>query len=484
MESIYVFDDRNYEEAIQDLKATMFDIVAKEEERKTELEVIINEEENNQIKEILAKLYQKQSTSLSKTITTIATLAKLIENLDSCNYELQNISNLKQQLENNGKTTENIMEAPVNEPVTEVYQNEVNSFPETVEAMPTSPAVEQTPVVNVQPQEPLPEPQNQNVGQEEVVQTEPVNEVSTVDSQPEITSQPEVSQPEPSQSEIAPEENNSINLPPLDIPSEDTNSANELSSPASQPETNPSEEVAKEEPPQEEPQPVMSETPGPEEVTPEVVPQAEAEPVISEATTPEEVTQEEPPQAEAEPVISEPTIPEEVTQEVAPQAEITEETSVPVLPPLDIPDESSSNTISPSEPVTTNAETNLQNATNTPEPNEDSNEKVNNVDNNKIKFKKQGNDSAKAILVTTKQISKLSLSRKNQTSLLETKGILPEKSSSSETNPSTNQKLEQLLEKANQLYSEGKIQESEELFNEISSLNKEIQNEETVSKTA
>lgn len=80
----------------------------------------------------------------------------------------------------------------------------------------------------------------------------------------------------------------------------------------------------------------------------------------------------------------------------------------------------------------------------------------------KTQIKKLSDTKAKAILVNRKQLSKLSASRNVQKSLLDF-GLQSE---------NTQNKLEEMMARASSLYKEGKVQEAQALYNEISLLNK------------
>lgn len=100
----------------------------------------------------------------------------------------------------------------------------------------------------------------------------------------------------------------------------------------------------------------------------------------------------------------------------------------------------------------------------------DSDKVVNNVivnenvqsSSSKMQIKKLSDTKAKAILVNRKQLSKLSASRNVQKSLLDF-GLQSE---------NTQNKLEEMMARASSLYKEGKVQEAQALYNEISLLNK------------
>ncbi len=120
--------------------------------------------------------------------------------------------------------------------------------------------------------------------------------------------------------------------------------------------------------------------------------------------------------------------------------------------------------------------------TNSTEPLLPKNQSEENPNNSKnddiIKLKKSTTDKAKAIVVTSNQFLKLKQSK------LEQKDIIVDRKEITETTtdkPPVEDKenqlnIEEMLEKASNLYKEGKIAESQALYEKISTLNKEQQN--------
>lgn len=114
-----------------------------------------------------------------------------------------------------------------------------------------------------------------------------------------------------------------------------------------------------------------------------------------------------------------------------------------------------------------------------------------NTANNIIKFNRLAGGQTKAILVTGQQYAKLAASRETQTALMSAKNALP---STSDLNaPAANgqtlvanggvevteedksKQMEAMLNRANTLYQQGNTAEAQAIYNQVSSMNQEIQ---------
>lgn len=114
-----------------------------------------------------------------------------------------------------------------------------------------------------------------------------------------------------------------------------------------------------------------------------------------------------------------------------------------------------------------------------------------NTANNIIKFNRLAGGQTKAILVTGQQYAKLAASRETQTALMSAKNALP---STSDLNaPAANgqtlvanggvevteedksKQMEAMLNQANTLYQQGNTAEAQAIYNQVSSMNQEIQ---------
>lgn len=127
----------------------------------------------------------------------------------------------------------------------------------------------------------------------------------------------------------------------------------------------------------------------------------------------------------------------------------------------------------------------------------------------KLKFVALNNAATRAILTTKKQVENLRDSRDTQIALLNVRGSIASNSLAVKTNEAVTQQIndlevseqqlidnglleptnvdkqkqiEEMLEKANSLYREGKAQDALDLYNQISLLNKELQGDKAASK--
>lgn len=122
------------------------------------------------------------------------------------------------------------------------------------------------------------------------------------------------------------------------------------------------------------------------------------------------------------------------------------------------------------------------------------------IDNSeeKLVFKKEEKNQAKAILTTGKQVTKLRESRDSQSSLLTAEGFFNFKDEVNQastdevvqvsaaglldqnTSQTTQQQIEQLMTQANELYQAGNVVESQKLYDQISQLNQSLKQNEAV----
>lgn len=85
----YIFEDRKYENAIRDLKATLFDIIAMEEIRLSNIEMKIENEFDSAKKEELERLCAAQSECLNNTLRITKELTSSLIKLDSYSRNLK-----------------------------------------------------------------------------------------------------------------------------------------------------------------------------------------------------------------------------------------------------------------------------------------------------------------------------------------------------------------------------------------------------------
>ena len=90
----------------------------------------------------------------------------------------------------------------------------------------------------------------------------------------------------------------------------------------------------------------------------------------------------------------------------------------------------------------------------------------------RISFKKRSTTAPKVIMVGGKQALKLKQSLATQEALLNAKGIIPRADEVTKQ-----QQIESMMTEANALYADGKVEEAQNMFDQISELNKELQGE-------
>lgn len=87
----YIYEDKKYEAAVRNLKATFFDIVLREEALLNNLEGRIAVEKNEEVKEKLLDLWSKQNNSLDESLELVQNLTASVRVLDSFIKELSSI---------------------------------------------------------------------------------------------------------------------------------------------------------------------------------------------------------------------------------------------------------------------------------------------------------------------------------------------------------------------------------------------------------
>lgn len=91
----YVFDDKRYEGAVRNLKSTLFDIVALEETKLSDIEGKINTEFNELVKEGLRKIYSEQESTLRGVLKVTNELSDLLMKLDMYSRQLRSLESEK-----------------------------------------------------------------------------------------------------------------------------------------------------------------------------------------------------------------------------------------------------------------------------------------------------------------------------------------------------------------------------------------------------
>ena len=127
----YVFEDKKYEAAVRNLKATFFDIIFREEAMLKNLEQRIGTEPNENVRQQMLDLWTKQNESLDQTLGLVENLTNSVKVLDSFISELSSIDEkIVQDIINSGN---HYHEDPKYQ---EQIQNPVNNETEVQEQIP------------------------------------------------------------------------------------------------------------------------------------------------------------------------------------------------------------------------------------------------------------------------------------------------------------------------------------------------------------
>ena len=458
----YVYENQEYENVLVKIKAALMDIISSEENKLYEIEQKITTTTDEIFKEKLSKLCADERCALRQIIITMNTLSASLEKVDSYSKDLDSIEdeNIKEIIadlknENVNNISESV-ESPVykqGETIESINQDsdvvrEINDYADSKEE-PTEVQEEdiessQEEPIMVQEQEEIAEPVEQTEEKEETIeQSEDIsNEVEDtpiseqIEPEETITSSEEVV-PEVSQ-EVQNEEQVYENQP-IETTIDNTEVVQEK-----QPEDAPVydenvEEVADEQP---------SEQISQEENTPLI-------PIVTEQTEQQQ--------------------PSEETEE-QPSSKIVEED---VVAPPSVDENGLEQEFSPSIPAIENQENVTYQEDLPKEP--------------LMTFIKVSQDSPKAILTSLKQVTNLRSSYKTQNALLSSRGTIASRNINgvdSEVQelvdngllaPSS-ENIEAMMNEANKLYQEGKINEAQEMYDQISILNKQLQESSSVVK--
>ena len=498
MNSNYIFKNKRYEIASRNVKAALFDIVTNENSKLLSLRDEIDKTEDKEEKERLESIGSSQRESVKSLIASTNQLMETIKKLDSYSKELN-------QQDEITSIEENEM-IPVDESVFNSLDSDVNTTEEeskeenAVEEEKKENKVEDDSKEDIQKDDSK-EETNKEVTEEE---KETSNEENKEEKSPEVTKK-EVS-----------EEDNDIDLP-FGEPSEEekkeepkeesTEEEKKISSEENKEEKQPEEnneevkeenEISKE--PEEETstgklseeeiienylksinipgfaQNTTTEQPAP--VTPQESNESEEEKKEEAVIPPENKEEEKQPEENneeakennsslptsyAEEEKEEVVIPPETTEEEK-QSEETQEDNTNVEVPISTNEDS----------VETTEESGFANL-------------LEKEEEEKAVFSKADTNNPRAILISTKQGNNLRSSRDVQTvlfyNLLNT-GVLNSDSSinGNEDFASIQSQIETLMQQANNYYKEGKISEAQEIYEQISSLNKKLQTSGAVVK--
>ena len=515
----YVFENKRYEVACREIKATLFDIVTAEEEKIASLrdKAFVDATDSKQAAE-LQNLYVQQDACLREILSISDQLTKSMQRVDTCSRKLKQIEdkNIAQIIAtiHDVNEAQQMMAMQTQPQMMDVAQSEKASGPAVVDEGDSYAASQVSSAVDVAM---APEPVDEPVIHEVVeVPENAAQESATVDVPQEeqiireVMDIPEETQQETTTDETPQEEQ--IIREVMDIPEEET------------------QEVVSTEVPQTE-QVVQEVVSAPAEVTPTV--DAVMDPIVETSIEPVVATTAD---VSAEPAI---TPVNEVGTEApsaaplitpTPDVPVEASTSGPLIPientssvetsssliPTDTADASATTqviTVSSDGPLEATSGTPLippenssvEVAGGTPEmgiPEIVPNAEVQSSDvltpvaastaeNDMLVFKKRTADPPKVIMISGRQAGNLRKSLPTQEALLSAKGYFKSETPAEGNleqqlvnngllEPDTAAKqaqIEQMMNQANALYAAGKIEEAQAMYNQISELNQALQGE-------
>ena len=509
----YVYENQEYENVLVKIKAALMDIISSEENKLYEIEQKITTTTDEIFKEKLSKLCADERCALRQIIITMNTLSASLEKVDSYSKDLDNIEdeNIKEIIadlknENVNNISESL-DSPVykqGETIESINQDpdvvrEINDYADSKEEPVVEESVEQVPEEITTQEEPT-EVQEEDI---ESSQEEPI----MVQEQEEIAEP--VEQTEEKETPVV-EENDEETYP-----TEEQEETIEQATPTIEEKTEPieqSEDISNE----------VEDTPISEQIEPEetITSSEEVVPEVSQEVQNEEQVYENQPiettidntevvqekQPEDAPVYDENV--EEVADE-QPSEQISQEENTPLIPivteqteqqqprkekeeqpsseiveedvvaPPSVDENGLEQEFSPSIPAIENQENVTYQEDLPKEP--------------LMTFIKVSKDSPKAILTSLKQVTNLRSSYKTQNALLSSRGTIASRNVNgvdSEVQelvdngllaPSS-ENIEAMMNEANKLYQEGKINEAQEMYDQISILNKQLQESSSVVK--
>ena len=477
----YVYENQEYENVLVKIKAALMDIISSEENKLYEIEQKITTTTDEIFKEKLSKLCADERCALRQIIITMNTLSASLEKVDSYSKDLdsiedenikeiiadlknENVNNISESLESpvykQGETIESINQDP------DVVR-EINDYADSKEEPVVEESVEQVPEEITTQEEPT-EVQEEDI---ESSQEEPI----MVQEQEEIAEPVEQTEEKEETIEQSEDISNEVEDTPISeqIEPEETITSSEEVVPEVSQEVQNEEQVY-------ENQPIETTVDNTEVVQEE---QPEDAPVYDENV--EEVADEQPSeqisQEENTPLI--PIVTEQTKQqqprkekEEQPSSEIVEED---VVAPPSVDENGLEQEFSPSIQAIENQENVTYQEDLPKEP--------------LMTFIKVSKDSPKAILTSLKQVTNLRSSYKTQNALLSSRGTIASRNINgvdSEVQelvdngllaPSS-ENIEAMMNEANKLYQEGKINEAQEMYDQISILNKQLKESSSVVK--
>lgn len=500
----YIYENQEYENVLVKIKAALMDIISSEENKLYEIEQKITTTTDESFKEKLSKLCADERCALRQIIITMNTLSASLEKVDSYSKDLDSIEdeNIKEIIadlknENVNNISESI-ESPVykqEEAIESINQDPdvvrgINDYADSKEEPVVEESVEQVPEEITTQEEPT-EVQEEAIesSQEEPIMVQEQEEIAEPVEQTEEKETPVVEENDEETIEQA--------TPTIEEKTEPIEQSEDISNEVE--DTPISEQI--------EPEETITNS---EEVVPEVSQEVQNEEQVYENQPIEtpvdntEVVQEE--QPEDAPVYDENV--EEVADE-QPSEQISQEENTPLIPivteqtkqqqPSEETEEQASSEIAEEDVVAPpSVDENVQQQEFNPSiPAIENQENVTYQEDLPkeplMTFIKTSKDSPKAILTSLKQVTNLRSSYKTQNALLSSRGTIASRNINgvdSEVQelvdngllaPSS-ENIEAMMNEANKLYQEGKINEAQEMYDQISILNKQLQESSSVVK--
>ena len=505
----YVFEDKKYEAAVRNLKATFFDIIFREEAMLKNLEQRIGTEQNEVVRQQMLDLWTKQNESLDQTLGLVDNLTNSVKVLDTFISELSSIDEkIVQDILNSGnhyredpkyqeqiqdpeqqmvqpEMQEEVQQEMVQEPIQEEVQ--IEEAP-VEEPMMTTPNIEQPVMVDVN-QEVFGDNSDMEANNEFDISPNNDDAFEPIEEQPQVepTDEPVI---------IASET-------PSDVP--EMEPVNEEEDGSDLPFTIEPDNIEPEETPQEEPE--LSDAPleipsyDPEDVKAEE--QAEEETTdetVEESSEETSEVEETEPEGDLIPMETDDSEESSVLIPVGDDAENTEDTVIP-----DVGDDLIIPTGADDESVSEDGENDGGDLLIPMEEGVDNSTEEKPIDNTPRleKILRSNKDvQIKAIIVNSAQFNKLASSFSTQEALLFGRGVLsediykhsnsvlttlvksggvnlgvkkPEDDKEKQLRDSANKVIQEMLDKANELYKAGKTEEAQKMYDVISEMNKSLQ---------
>lgn len=465
----YIYENQEYENVLVKIKAALMDIISSEENKLYEIEQKITTTTDEIFKEKLSKLCADERCALRQIIITMNTLSASLEKVDSYSKDFdsiedenikeiiadlknENINNISESIESPVYKQEEAIESSQEEPIMVQEQEEIaEPIEQTEENIVTE--EKEAPVVEENDEETYPTEEPEETIEQAAPtieeKTEPIEQSEDISNEVEDTPISEQIEPEEtitSSEEVVPEVSQEVQNEeqvyenqPIETPVDNTEVVQEEQPEDAQVYDENVEEVADEQP---------SEQISQEENTPLI-------PIVTEQTKQQQPSKEKEEQASSEiaeeDVVAPPSVDENVQQQ-----EFN-----PSIPAIENQENVTYQEDLPKEPLMT--------------------------------FIKASQDSPKAILTSLKQVTNLRSSYKTQNALLSSRGTIASRNINgvdSEVQelvdngllaPSS-ENIEAMMNEANKLYQEGKINEAQEMYDQISILNKQLQESNSVVK--